>query len=212
MPDSTSLSRLDATLRGAGIPIDGIAGEEGSIRVDYQASATPTQRTQGASIVAGFDWSAGADATYIAKQSKTAATTGVDNGNLQAGSDLQRMVYCLAIVAMNEINILRAAIPHRIVSITRATTTATVVTELAHGLSAGNAIAIHGADVVGYNLTTTVASVVNATTFTYTMANAGVSPAVGSLSYTLGAVPLMTARTPAQIVNAVKAQIALTGE
>jgi hypothetical protein len=151
-------------------------------------------------------------ATQAAQQEKAAAISGIDDGQLQAGMKFDRLCVALALVVRDEINILRAAIPHRIISITRSTTTATVTTDGAHGLAIGDAIAIMGADVQGYNLNTTVASVPSATTFTYTMANSGTTPATGSLFYTLGAVPQMAARTITQLVAAIKTKIAATAE
>lgn len=206
--------RLHAAI-AAVAPIDGVAILDPvahTARIDYKASAIGPQITAGNSALAAFDWSASADTTYIAQRAKAAATASIDSGALQAGVSLERLVRALAIVTMNEINILRAAIPHPITSITRVTTVATVTTPIAHGRTVGDAISIAGADVAGYNLTTTIATVPTGTTFTYTMANAGVTPATGSLSYTLGAVPDTPARVASQIVTAVKAQIALTAE
>ena len=100
--------RLDSAIRAAGIPIDGVSGSQGSVRVDYQAAATGPQRTQGAAIVAAFDWSAAADATYVAQQAKAQATTGIDTGALQAGDKLERIVRALALVTLDEINLIRA--------------------------------------------------------------------------------------------------------
>lgn len=103
-----AISRLDATLRAAGIPIDGVSGSQGSVRVDYQASATTAQQTQGSAIVAAFDWSAAADTTFAAQQAKAAATSNIDIGALQAGQVYDRLIRALALVVLDEINILRA--------------------------------------------------------------------------------------------------------
>jgi hypothetical protein len=151
-------------------------------------------------------------ATAAAQQEKAAATASVDNGSLQAGGKVDRLTVALAQVLRDEINIIRAAIPHPIVSITRVTTVATVTTPTAHGLAVNDPVSIMGADVAGYNVTTTVASIPTSTTFTYAMANAGTTPATGSMFYTLGAVPQMGARTMAQVVAAIKAKIAATAE
>jgi hypothetical protein len=151
-------------------------------------------------------------ATAIAQQEKALATAAVDNGSLQVGMKVDRLTVALALVLRDEINLLRAAISHPITSITRSTTTATVTTPTAHGLAVGDPVAIMGADVASYNVTTTVASVVSATVFTYTMANSGITPATGSMFYTLGAVPQMPVRTLAQVIAAVKAKIAATAE
>lgn len=125
-----------------------------------------------------------------------------DSANFQA-----KLLKAFVLTALDEINILRAAIPHPITSITRVTTVATVTTPTAHGLVAGNPISIMGADVAGYNLTTTVATAPTGTTFTYTMGNAGVTPATGSLFFTNGAVTQTAARTKAQLINAMTTKI-----
>lgn len=57
----TRLLQLDADIRAAGIPIDGVAlldpaSAPPTVRIDFQASATQAQRTQAQSIVSGFDW------------------------------------------------------------------------------------------------------------------------------------------------------------
>lgn len=154
----------------------------------------------------------GQRATAAAQAAKATATTGVDDGSLQAGDKYERLHVAIAQVLRDEINIIRAAIPHPIVSITRATTVATVTTPTAHGLVIGDAIAIMGSDFATYNVATTVATVPTSTTFTYAMANSGTTPATGSMFYTLGAVPQMPARTMAQVVTAIKAKIAATAE
>lgn len=190
----------------------GIAGQSSSVVITFDPAATVPQRAAAQSIVDGFDWSAPADLVYAAQQAKVQATAGVDNGALQAGDKIERIARAVVLLILDEINILRAAVRHPIVSISRVTTVATVVTPTAHGLTAGDPLSIAGADVAGYNLTTTVASIVNPTTFTYAMANAGVTPATGSLSYTMGAVPTTLPRTTAQLVTAIKAKIAATAE
>jgi hypothetical protein len=119
----------------------------------------------------------------------------------------------LAQVLRDEINLLRAAIPHPITSITRVTTVATVTTPTAHGLTVGRSDRDHGRrrrwlqpdDDRRFGGE-------QDTVFTYAMANAGTTPATGSMFYTLGAVPQMGARTLAQVVAAIKAKIAATAE
>lgn len=150
--------------------------------------------------------------TALAQQAKVGAANSLDFGALQRGTLMERLFIAFARIVRSEVNIVRASVMHRIVSINRVTTVATVVTPLAHGLLAGNPVSIAGADVAGYNLTTTVATVINPTTFTYAMANAGATPATGSLSYTWGAVPPTEPRTDAQLVVALKTEIAATAE
>jgi len=68
-------------------------------------------------------------------------------------------------------------------SITRSTTTATATTANPHGLVTGNSITVSGATQTEYNITATI-TVTSPTTFTYTMANSGASPATGAPVYT----------------------------
>jgi hypothetical protein len=66
-------------------------------------------------------------------------------------------------------------------SLTSTGTTATMISEEAHGYSNGDPITILGADQAEYNVAGAAVTVVNATTLTYTMASdPGVSPATGS--------------------------------
>lgn len=205
------ISRLHAALVAAGIPIDGVAGVQGNVRVDYQAAATGPQRTQGASIVAAFDWSVAADATFVAQQAKAQATAGIDNGQLQVGDKIERLVRALALVLLDEINILRAAVPHPIVSITRVTTVATVTTLDPHGLNTGDPVRVMGTTLAAYNVAAT-ATVTSATVFTYPVAGSPVNPAVGSMFFSMGGIPSTQPRTTAQVIAAIKAKIAATAE
>jgi len=45
----------------------------------------------------------------VAQAAKAAATTGIDTGQLQAGDKFERLVRALALVLLDEVNILRAA-------------------------------------------------------------------------------------------------------
>jgi hypothetical protein len=67
-----------------------------------------------------------------------------------------------------------------VTSLTRSSTTATAVTSSAHGFSNGQTVAISGASPDGYN-GNKVVTVVNATTFTYTVSSALTTPATGSI-------------------------------
>lgn len=118
-----------------------------------------------------------------------------------------KLLKAFVLTALDEINILRAAVPHPITSITRVTTTATVTTPTAHGKVAGDPISIMGADVASYNVTGTVLGVTNGTTFTYTMANSGATPATGSLFFSSGVVPQTASRTKAQLISAMTTKI-----
>lgn len=112
----------------------------------------------------------------------------------------------LADIIKDEINTLRAAIPHPITSITRASTTGTVTTPVAHGLSTGDSVTISGATLAAYNVTATV-TVTSATTFTYTVSGSPTSPAAGSISFTMAPVGNMAPRTLTQLKTAIKNRV-----
>lgn len=51
------LGDLHAALTAAGIPIDGVARlTDGSVRIDFQATATSQQKTDAAAMAAAWDW------------------------------------------------------------------------------------------------------------------------------------------------------------
>ena len=89
----------------------------------------------------------------------------------QAGS----MVTVLDAVLVNGYNTVSIS------SITRVGATATVVCAAAHGLSTGDSALIAGAAETDYNIDTVV-TVVNTTTFTYTVANSPATPATGTIT------------------------------
>lgn len=72
------------------------------------------------------------------------------------------------------------AIP--VTSITRAGSVATVTTTAAHNLASNAIVSISGASQAGYNLSNVVITVLSATTFTYAVDAATVSPATGTIS------------------------------
>lgn len=66
-----------------------------------------------------------------------------------------------------------------VTSITRSGAVATVITAAAHGYVTNDWVAIEGADQSDYNVTVQV-TVINATTFTYAVANSPATPATGT--------------------------------
>jgi hypothetical protein len=68
------LDRLDSAIKAAGIPIDGVSGEQGSIVIQFRPEATAQNQTDAAAIVAAFDWSDAAHNAWLAEQ--RAATVG----------------------------------------------------------------------------------------------------------------------------------------
>jgi hypothetical protein len=74
--------------------------------VDFLAAATTPQRNAANAIPATFDWSAAADSAFVAQQQDAAAAVNVD-----APTDPQtRVAVALALLMLDEINILRAAV------------------------------------------------------------------------------------------------------
>jgi hypothetical protein len=95
-------ARLDEALRAAGIPIDGVSQVAGVFSVQYAASATAQNRTDGAAIVAAFDASQAATDAWLAAKVKARAKAEPD------GSDeIGRLHRAFAAVVLSEINALR---------------------------------------------------------------------------------------------------------
>lgn len=110
-------------------PIDGVSLLDPvlhTLRIDFKASATQPQKDAANSLAAGWDWSDVAQATRDAQAQKASATAGIDNGQLQAGDKQERLVRALALVVLDEINLLRAAV----VPVLPARTAAQVVTAI----------------------------------------------------------------------------------
>lgn len=128
------------------------------------------------------------------------------NSNLSALGGHFTLDRAIIFALIDELNVIRAAVPRAIVSITRAGTVATATTADPHGLTNGDIVKVQGATLAPYNVQATV-TVTTTTAFTYTVAGSPVTPAVGSISYTMGAVPNMNPRTPAQARNAIIAKI-----
>ena len=92
-------------------PIDGVsvgaAGDPLTVQISFSAAATAPQRASAQAVVDGFDWSAIAGATYDAQQAKADATNAIDYGALQRGTVSERLIRALALVVLDEINLLR---------------------------------------------------------------------------------------------------------
>jgi hypothetical protein len=96
----TSLSRLHTAITAAGVAITGVDVNGNVQPGNLQAAAQPT--------INAFDATPAADATYAAQQQKAAATAGIDNGQTQSGDKEERLVRALALVVLDEINLIRA--------------------------------------------------------------------------------------------------------
>ena len=76
-PTDTALSRVTAAVQAAA-PVAGVSVSPGDpapvVRVDYAPEATPEQIAAAAAAVAGFDWSAEADAAWAVAQFRSSAS------------------------------------------------------------------------------------------------------------------------------------------
>lgn len=104
-PDAATIAAnlaLDAQLRAAGIPVNGVIGAGASASIDYKPEATAAQRTQGASILAAFDWSAAAEAArqVIRNRAEGAAA-------FLASTAIGQVLRAEVLVLVDEINLLR---------------------------------------------------------------------------------------------------------
>lgn len=125
----------------------------------------------------------------------------------QIDSSKELVLRAAAAVLLDQINFLRAAIPHAIVSLTRSGSTVTATTPSAHGLNSGDVVSIFGADQAGYAGQQTITGVTS-NTFTYTIGTTPISPATGSLLYVQGPIPGPTPQvTLQQAIQAIKNKI-----
>ena len=98
----TNLARLHTAIVAAGVAISGVSIAGEVTPPSLQAAAQPT--------IDAFDGSAASDATFGARQAKTAATAGIDTGQLIGGDKTERLIRALALVVLDEVNLLRAAV------------------------------------------------------------------------------------------------------
>lgn len=165
--------------------------------IQFDPSATPAQQAAATAVLTAFDWSAGALVTVTRDQQRAqaAALLADPQGNF-------KLVRGVVLALLDEINILRAAMPRPVQSITRIGAVATVTTVDPHGLTTGDIVRITGATLAAYNLLAPI-TVTSAVAFTYAVAGAPATPAVGSISVTVGSLPLLGPRTAAQARTAI---------
>ena len=92
------------TLKAAGIPIDGVSqtGPTSAV-VSYATTATLAQKAQGATILAGFDWSAAGQASWENTQARAAAVARLADPDTDP-----KLIRALALVLLDEVNTIRA--------------------------------------------------------------------------------------------------------
>ena len=79
-----SLTRLDELIKESGVPIFGLRGVQGDVKIDFDPAATPQQRTDTAAIVAGFDWTPRRPRSYLSIISDIAGLSDADRIKLLA--------------------------------------------------------------------------------------------------------------------------------
>lgn len=81
-----NLQRLHSEIEEAQIPIFGVSGSQGAIRIDFEQSATQQQRDQAQVIVNNFDWSETAQEDW--EESKEPDLQSVKDQAVQAISNI----------------------------------------------------------------------------------------------------------------------------
>lgn len=118
---------------------------------------------------------------------------------------LSDSVRAILLTLLEQINVLRAAIPHPLQNLTRSGSTVTATTPMNHGFSPGDTVTVFGADQNGYNGVQTIVATPTNSTFTYTIGGTPATPATGTLFYFYGDIPGATKQiTKAQAVQAIK--------
>lgn len=105
MSQHTTIARLQTQV-AAVCPIDGVSvgvfGQSASVRIDFQAAATPAQRTAAQGVVDTFDWSQAAQAAFDLAQGRMAAsalTTATISTN-----QLAALVRTVVLLILDELN------------------------------------------------------------------------------------------------------------
>jgi len=199
-PAITSLSIVVHDDRGIGL------NSEDTRRASYEIidmAPWSEQPCIEALSLSGFDWRQSTQNAWDIEHLRSDAVAMIASEQ-HADAKLTRAVVA---VLLDEINVLRAALPIPVTSITRSGTTGTVTTRGPHGLTGTPTLLVTGADVAAYN-GQVVMTVTGANTLTYTVAS-GATPAAGSiLLFTSGT---LDARTRAQAITAIGNKLTVGG-
>jgi len=197
-PNITSINLVVRDDRGVGLDL------EDDRRASYALNAVPDSETICADVaVLTFDWRQSTQNAWDIEHLRSDAIAVVASEQT-SNAKLTRSVVA---VLLDEINVLRAALPIPVTSITRSGTTGTVTTRGPHGLTGTPTLLVTGADVAAYN-GQVVMTVTGANTLTYTVAS-GATPAAGSiLLFTSGT---LDARTRAQAITAIGNKLTVGG-
>lgn len=128
----STASRLHAVI-AAVCPINGISigvlGQSASVNIDFDQSATQAQQTTAQSALASFDWSDAAQAAWQNLQERTAAKA-VFVANTDASAKILRAA---ALALLDQINVIRAALPTPLPAITVAQAKAAIQNKIDGG-------------------------------------------------------------------------------
>lgn len=125
----------------------------------------------------------------------------------QVDSQGQILLRAITSTLLDQMNVLRAATPHPLISLTRSGSTVTATTPVSHGLNSGDTVSIFGADQAGYAGQQTITGV-TPNTFTFTIGTSPATPATGSILYVEGPIPGPTPQvTMPQAIQAIKNKI-----
>lgn len=192
-PPISHIARLHQTILAGGVAIVSVNSNAFVSPDNLQAQADP--------IIAAFDDSDAAQASADNLAARTAAQNEIDTSK----TSLDKKIRAAAAVLIDEVNIIYAAMPRGITSITRSGSTATATTPTAHGMS-NRQIAIFGADQAAYNGLVNI-TVTGANTFTYAVVGTPATPATGTILYVLDPTAPPLSRTLQQAYNSMKAKI-----
>lgn len=143
----------------------------------------------------------------ICEQANTPVVAARNAAKVRLDSMPEMVLRAAAAVLLDQVNLLRAALPHAIVSLTRSGSTVTATTPIAHGLNNGDTVSVFGADQAGYSGQQIVTGATS-NTFTYTIGTTPATPATGSLLYVEGPIPGPTPQvTLQQAIQAIKNKI-----
>lgn len=122
-----SITRLHEAI-AAVCPIFGVSGDESLVRIDYDPSATAGQKAAAEAALAAFDWSAAAEDAWGVQRDKTLASSLMDAVSPDV---LAIIIRALALLTMDELNVLRAWIASFKAEVAAATSLADLKTRVA---------------------------------------------------------------------------------
>jgi hypothetical protein len=172
-----------------------IIREGGTALQYYAADGTPTN-ISGATMTASkrTEFAMARDALYVQNGTDSLVKVTVSGGVPVAAT------YTALITPVNLAVTPTFSVIAAVSSITRSSSTATLTTATAHGLTTGDYVTVSGADQSEYNVTAAV-TVTSTTVFTYTVSGTPATPATGTLVLKHGGVTPYSYRVSAYNAN-----------